>query len=109
MLYTRESAAQVYSTFSYWAANAVVSIPLLLLAHVVFVEIAYWLTGLYPDVEAHLVAMLVTFLNNLISFYTAQFMAAVSPSAEARALRRLGMGFPLTSRADSPLVHSKPI
>lgn len=86
MLYTRESAAQVYSTFAYWAANAVVSIPLLLLAHLVFVEIAYWLTGLYPGWAEHLFALVVTFLNNLISFYTAQFMAAISPSAEVRAL-----------------------
>lgn len=86
VLYTREAAAQVYSTFSYWAANALVSIPLLLLAHVVFVEIAYWLTGLSLNLEAHLFALLVTFLNNLISFYTAQFMAAVSPSAEVRCL-----------------------
>ena len=86
MLYTRESAAQVYSTFAYWAANAVVSIPLLLIAHLVFVEIAYWLTGLYPGWDEHLFALLVTFLNNLISFYTAQFMAAISPSAEVRAV-----------------------
>jgi len=82
VLYTRERSANVYSTFAYWAANAIVSVPLLLLSHVVFVEISYWMVGLYPDVSCHFYAMFVTFLNNLISFYCAQYIAAISPSAE---------------------------
>jgi len=82
VLYTRERSANVYSTFAYWAANAIVSVPLLLLSHMVFVEISYWMVGLYPDVSCHFYAMFVTFLNNLISFYCAQYIAAVSPSAE---------------------------
>lgn len=82
VLYTRERSANVYSTFAYWASNAVVSIPLLLFSHIVFVELAYWLVGLYANPSCHFYAMVVTFMNNLISFYCAQFMAAISPSAE---------------------------
>ena len=39
-------------------------------------------TGLYADAATHFYAMFVALLNNIISFYVAQFMAAVSPSAE---------------------------
>ena len=45
VLYTRERSANVYSTFAYWASHAVVSLPLLLAAHIGFVEVAYWLVG----------------------------------------------------------------
>jgi len=82
VLYNRERSANVYSTFAYWAANAIVCVPLLLLSHVIFVEISYWMVGLYPNAACHLFALLVTFLNNLISFYCAQCIAAISPSAE---------------------------
>jgi ABC-type multidrug transport system ATPase subunit len=82
VLYIRERSANVYSTFAYWAANAIVSVPLLMLSHVVFVEISYWMVGLYPNASCHFFALFVTFLNNLISFYCAQYIAAVSPSAE---------------------------
>lgn len=82
VLYTRERSANVYSTFAYWAANAIVSVPLLIVSHVVFVEISYWMVGLYPNASIHFFALFVTFLNNLISFYCAQYIAAVSPSAE---------------------------
>jgi hypothetical protein len=74
--------AQVYSTFAYWLANAVVNLPLLLCTHIVFVEIAYWMIALTTNPWVHLYAMLVTFLNNLIAFYSAQFLASVCSSAE---------------------------
>lgn len=82
VLYVRERSASVYSTFAYWAAGAVVNLPLVVVCHLIFLNISYWLVQLVPQLRVYWYFLVVTMLNNLVAFYFAQFLAAAAPSAQ---------------------------
>lgn len=82
VLYVRERSASVYSTLAYWAANAVVNLPLVVACHVIFLNIAYWMVQLSSDPRVYWYMLVNTLLNNLVAFYFAQFLAAAAPSAQ---------------------------
>jgi hypothetical protein len=84
VIYVRERSASVYSTFAYWFAGALINLPLVIICHVIFLNIAYWMVGLSDKAEPYVYTLFVTLLNNLVAFYFAQFLAASAASAQVR-------------------------
>jgi len=82
VLYVRERSAFLYSTFAYWLANALVNLPLVLLCHVIFLNVAYLLVQLDRSPSVFFYTQFVTMLNNVVAFTFAQFLAASAPSAQ---------------------------
>jgi len=80
--YVRERSAFLYSTFAYWFANALVNLPLVLTSHLLFLNVAYFLVQLDHSPSVFWYTLFITMLNNLISFYFAQFLAAAAPSSQ---------------------------
>jgi len=80
--YVRERSAFLYSTFAFWFANALVNLPLVLASHLLFLNVAYFLVQLDHSPSVFWYTLFITMLNNLISFYFAQFLAAAAPSSQ---------------------------
>ena len=80
VLYIRERSAFVYSTAAYWAANCILYIPFNLICHTIFINVAYWMCGL--EKSKYNYVFWASALNNIVSFYLAQFIAASAGTAQ---------------------------
>ncbi|XP_020595152.1 ABC transporter G family member 23, partial [Phalaenopsis equestris] len=74
----RESSRKMYRLSSYMIANAVVTIPFLLVVAILFAVPAYWLVGLNPNVYAFLFFIMAVWLIVLMASSLVLFLSAVA-------------------------------